>query len=250
MQLPMTSEKSTGDFDRKLLSELVRGAEKTFENAEALFREAKILSAAGALCRALFLHQISLEECAKIETMGAWATSVLASIPVDGKKVLAGLTRHANKNRTNAYMLEGSAEETAAKERGDWEAAVGEFKKLQKEFHAKSNAAKNASLYVDFEDGKFVPPVDRITADMLAETAARNETFLGLMFPNLEMLLKWKRAPEDAQEVIVAFVGLAEAMKAEKADDAIAAFNKLLGEFLDAELARRAVKSGKDETKA
>ena len=112
----MTSEKSTDGFDRELLSELVRGAQKTFENAEALFREAKILSAAGALCRALFLHQISLEECAKIETMGAWATGVLGSIPVDEKKVLAGLARHANKNRTNAYMLEGSGEETAAKE--------------------------------------------------------------------------------------------------------------------------------------
>jgi AbiV family abortive infection protein len=246
----MTSEKSTDGFDRELLSELVRGAQKTFENAEALFREAKILSAAGALCRALFLHQISLEECAKIETMGAWATGVLGSIPVDEKKVLAGLARHANKNRTNAYMLEGSGEETAAKERGDWEAAVGEFKKLQTEFHAKSNAAKNASLYVDFEDGSFVAPVDRITEDMLTETAARNETFIGLMFPKLEMLLEWEKAPEDAQEAIVAFVRVAEAMKAEKPDDAMAAFNKLLGEFFETELARRAAKSGKDETKA
>jgi AbiV family abortive infection protein len=168
--------KHRSDFDRELLTELARGAQKSFENAKALFREAKILGAAGALCRALFLHQISLEECAKIEIMGKWATGVLAGFDVGKKKVLAGLARHANKNRTNAYMLEGSVEETAARERGDWEAAYGEFKKLQTEFHAKSNAAKNASLYVDFEDDKFVAPVDRITADMLAETASRNET--------------------------------------------------------------------------
>jgi AbiV family abortive infection protein len=101
----MTTEKTMPGIDRVFLGELARGAEKTFENAEALFREAEILSAAGAFARALFLHQISLEECAKIEAMGAWATSILAGIPVDKKNVLAGLTRHGNKNRTNAYIL-------------------------------------------------------------------------------------------------------------------------------------------------
>jgi AbiV family abortive infection protein len=146
----MTTEKTMPGIDRVFLGELARGAEKTFENAEALFREAKILSAAGAFGRALFLHQISLEECAKIEVMGAWATSILAGIAVDEKNVLAGLTRHGYKNRTNAYMLEGSVEETAAKQHGDWKAALAEFRKLQEEFHAQSNAAKNSSLYVDF----------------------------------------------------------------------------------------------------
>jgi AbiV family abortive infection protein len=240
---PMTNKEVTADFDREVLSELARGAQKTFENAEALYREAKILGAAGAIGRALFLHQISLEECAKVETVGAWATSILAGLPVDEKKVVAALARHANKNRTNAYMLEGSAEEAAAKERGDWEAANAEFKNVQADFHNKSNTAKNASLYVDFEDGRFVAPVDRITAEMLAETAGRNETFLGLMFPKLEMLQKWAKAPEDAQESIVAFVRLAEAMKTKSPKDAMGAFNRLIDEFLKAELAKRAAKT-------
>jgi AbiV family abortive infection protein len=129
-----------------VLSELAHGAQKTFDNADALYREAQLLGAAGALGRALLLHQISLEECAKIETLGAWATSLMAGYSVDEKKVLAGFTSHAQKNRTNAYMLQGSAEEKAAKERGDWKTAGEEFKNLQAEFHEKSNVANSIGL--------------------------------------------------------------------------------------------------------
>jgi hypothetical protein len=53
-------------IDKELLRKLVSGAQKTFENAELLFQEASLLRGAGFLSRALFLHQISLEECAKI----------------------------------------------------------------------------------------------------------------------------------------------------------------------------------------
>jgi AbiV family abortive infection protein len=239
--------KKLPSFDRALISELARGAQKTFDNAESLYREAKVLGASGALGRALFLHQISLEECAKIDSLGGWATSLLAGLSVDEKKILAGFASHAQKNRTNAYMLKGSAEEQAAKERGDWEAAGKEFKKLQAEFHKKSNDAKNAALYVDFEDGKFVAPIERITKDMLDETAARNETFLGLASPKLRMLLRWDKAPEEAQGTIVAFVELAESTKSEKPDDAMAAFNELIGDFLLIERAKQATEPGKGE---
>jgi AbiV family abortive infection protein len=58
--------KKPPNFDRALLSELARGAQKMFDNADALCREAKLLRAAGAMGRALFLHQVSLEECAKM----------------------------------------------------------------------------------------------------------------------------------------------------------------------------------------
>jgi hypothetical protein len=95
---------------------------------------------------------------------------------------------------------------------------------------------------VDVEEGKFVAPTERITKDMLDETAGRNETFLGLMYPKLEMLLKWDKTPEEAQDAIVAFVELAEAVKAEKPEDAIGALNKSIGDFLEIELAKRATK--------
>ena len=58
-------------IDRAFLSVLVRGAEKTFDNAEKLYFEAVLLAKAGSTARSLCLHQISLEECSKIEQMGA-----------------------------------------------------------------------------------------------------------------------------------------------------------------------------------
>lgn len=245
MEPPAMNASEKPSFDSVLLNELARGAQMTFENATALYDEAKILGAAGAINRALFLHQISLEECAKIEIIGAWATSLLAGIAVDEKKILAGFSSHARKNRTNAYMLEGSVEEQAAKDSGDWETALKAFKKHQAEFHKESNDAKNTSLYVDFKDGKFVTPAEWITKEMLAETATRNEVFLNLMYPKLKMLMKWDEAPEEAQEAqeaIVAFIELAEAIKQEKPDDAMGAFKKLIDDFLEIERGKRVAK--------
>src|SRR6266403_4803710 len=61
---------------------LVRGAEKTFDNAERLFREAEILAKGGAVARALCLHQISLEEGSKVNNLGAWAISLVLGFEV------------------------------------------------------------------------------------------------------------------------------------------------------------------------
>jgi AbiV family abortive infection protein len=239
------AENSPG-YHRQFLSQLTRGAEKTFQNAESLFREAKILNAAGAFNRALFLHQISLEECAKIEAIGAWAVSVLAGLPVDEKKVLTRFRSHSSKNRLNAYMLKGSAAETAAKQRGDWKTALAEFKKLQATFHENSNEAKNASLYVNFENGIFIAPIDRISPQMVAEIADRNEEFLGLMYPKVEMLLRWERSPEEAQEGIVRFLDLYHAMEAENPQDMIGAFDKLMARWLETEVKKRTAKHAND----
>jgi AbiV family abortive infection protein len=215
-------------FDRALLSVLARGAERTFENAESLYREAEILAKAGATARALFLHQISLEECSKIESIGAWATSLLSGYEVDQKKILAAFAHHTSKNKANAYMLEGSEAEKDAKERGDWKTALEEFKKLQVEFHKKSNNAKNASLYVDWHDGEFVAPRERINAEMLTEIIGRNETFLGYAYNSLKMLKRLEKAPDEMQGMVVDFVETAEKMRAEKADDAMGAMNELI----------------------
>src|SRR6516164_6974441 len=135
---------------------------KTFDNAEKLNLEAELLVRAGSTARALCLHQISLEECSKIENMGAWATSLLSGFEVDQNKILAAFRRHSSKNKSNAYMLGGSQTEKDAMARGDWETAREEFKKLQMEFHKASNDAKNASLYVDWKNGEFVSPSEQI----------------------------------------------------------------------------------------
>ncbi len=231
-------------IDRAFLSVLVRGAEKTFDNAENLYFEAEILAKAGATARALCLHQISLEECSKIENMGAWATSLLSGLEVDQNKVLAAFRRHSSKNKSNAYMLEGSQAEKDAKARRDWETAREEFKKLQTEFHEASNDAKNASLYVDWIDGKFVSPSELITPEMLEQIIERNRTFLGYAQNSLNMLKRLDKSPEDLQDLIVEFIAAAEKMRAEKPDDLMAASNELVQNFLDAGLKRIKSKSG------
>lgn len=68
--------------DQASLSGLVRGAEKTFHNAERLFHEADILAKGGAVARAFCLHQISLDECSKVNDFGAWAVSL--NLPREG----------------------------------------------------------------------------------------------------------------------------------------------------------------------
>src|SRR5260370_41359928 len=102
-------EKTPKGITKTLLREIVRGAQKTFENAEALFKEASLLGNAGFLSRALFLHQISLEECAKIEMLGTYATSLLMGHNINFGKVRAAMVSHSHKNRTNAYFLKVSS---------------------------------------------------------------------------------------------------------------------------------------------
>jgi AbiV family abortive infection protein len=225
-------------IDRAFLSILVRGAEKTFDNAEKLFFEAELLAKAGATARALCLHQISLEECSKIENMGAWATSLLSGLEINQNKVLVAFRRHSSKNKSNAYMMNGSQAEKDAKARGDLETAREAFKKFQMEFHETSNDAKNASLYVDWRDGEFVSPSERITPEMLAQIIERNETFLGYAQNSLNMLKRLDKSPEDLQDLIVEFIVEAEKMRAEKPDDLMAASNELVQRFLDAGLKR------------
>lgn len=69
------------------LEQLALGATLAFENAQDLFREAAVLYATRSYARALFLHQISMEECGKIEILGAWATGHLLGFSSDPRKM-------------------------------------------------------------------------------------------------------------------------------------------------------------------
>jgi AbiV family abortive infection protein len=220
--------------DQASVDIFLRGAEKTFDNADRLFHEADILAKVGAMARALCLHQISLEECAKVDNLGAWAVSLVLGIEVDQKGVLAAFARHAAKNKSNAYMLEGSEAEKDARSRGDWGAALEAFKKTQDDFHEKSNEAKNASLYVDWIDGEFVAPRERITKEMLAEITERNAEFLGYASNALKMLKRLKASPQEIRDLLPGFVEQAEKLRAEKPDNLIGAMERLLSSFLDA----------------
>lgn len=233
-----------GDAEKQseILSVLLAGAEKTFTNAEQLFREARILGEAGATARALCLHQISLEECSKVDSLGAWATSLVLGFDVDQKKVLAALSRHASKNKLNAYMLDVSDAEQRTRADGDWNAASELFKATQEQFHASSNQAKNASLYVDWIDGAFIAPAERISAEMLGEIVERNATFLGYAFNNIKTLRRLVASPDDMRDLMTGFVEKAEKMRADPPADLMKEMDALLTEIVEEGLAQFATK--------
>jgi AbiV family abortive infection protein len=220
-------------IDRAFLGVLVCGAEKAFDNAEKLYFEAVLLAKAGATARALCLHQISLEECSKVENMGIWATSLLSGLEVNQNKILASFRRHSSKNRSNAYMLEGSSKERDARARGDWKTAREEFRKLQLDFDEASNDAKNASLYVDWKDGEFVSPSEQITPALLSQIVDRNQTFLGQAHNSLQMLKRLDKSPEDLQDLVSELVEGLRKTRADEPENLLVAGNELVRTFLD-----------------
>lgn len=215
------------------LESLAAGAEKTLENAEQLFREAELLASAGAVARALCLHQISLEECSKVDALGAWAVSLVVGFEVDQKKILAALARHSSKNKSNAYMMEESVAEKQAKLRGDLEGAIEAFWAWQEEFHQASNKAKNAALYVDWVDGAFAAPSERISNEMLVEIAERNAKFLGYAHNGVRMMRRLARSPNKIKGLLGKFVEQVEELRSGEAEGGVAAMKALLERFLE-----------------
>lgn len=222
---------STFDHDT-LLSTLVEGARKTYRNAEDLFHEASILYDHRALNRALFLHQISLEECGKIEMLGAWATGLLVGFKVDNRKISKALANHRAKNNANSYFLPMSEAERQAHAASDVTAAVTAFSGQQSDFHNESNLAKNASLYVDFENEEFSAPSDRVTEAMVREIAHRNAEFLALTGPKVEMMLRWKRDSTNVARTLKLFCDRLEQLRKDMPSDPHKAFSALMEDIL------------------
>lgn len=223
-------QKTTGEAPLKVL---ITGAEKMFDNAERLFLEADILSKAGGIARPLFLHQISLEECSKINTLGAWAMSLLLGLDVNEKKILATFGRHEAKNKHNAYMIERGEVEKEAVARGDWKAAIEAFRRTQDEFHQVSNQAKNGALYVDWVGDGFASPGERITGAMLNEIRDRNATFLGYASNEIKMFRRLQQTPDVMRELLAGFVDQLENIREEKPDKFVGLMDAILTRFLE-----------------
>lgn len=209
---------SAPTFNRALLGALAQGAIKTHENAKSLCEEAALLREKGMLARSLFLHQISLEECAKIDLIGPWAVGLLAGHSFDKEDLRRAFASHAVKNKTNAYMLPAPPDEIAARNAGDWNRAIEIFHTRASRFHEESNNAKNGSLYVDFKNGSFVAPGELITEAMVDEIAARNEKFLERVGAEVRMLAAWSKAPETYQTILADLVKQLDDMRNGGAD--------------------------------
>jgi AbiV family abortive infection protein len=100
---------------------------------------------AGFLARAAFLHQISMEECAKIDMLGAWATSRLTGRDVDDSVIARVFRDHKAKNHANAYNAIPTPEKAVARESGDWSAASKAFKKYEI-FRRRPRSAPSSTL--------------------------------------------------------------------------------------------------------
>jgi AbiV family abortive infection protein len=160
------------------LREYSRGGQLILENAEALYEEAQALREAGFLARAAFLHQISMEECAKVDMLGGWVTTVLMGGKISERAMARVFRDHKAKNYANACNAKPTPDEREAKRRGDSEAARVAFKRFQAMFHSEVNTTKNAALYVDFKDGESISPKDAIPLETVIVLAALNADFL------------------------------------------------------------------------
>ncbi|WLH72527.1 AbiV family abortive infection protein [Pseudomonas fluorescens] len=170
---------------------LIDGASCVFENADRLFYEAGVLADVNAFSRGYLLHQISLEECGKIEMLCAAITSCLAGEDVNVKSLSRTFRRHEGKNKMNAYFLSRTEEEKSAEDDNNIAAAKDAFKKVQEDFHQESNRLKNSSLYVDF-DGVFISPQEIISKEDYEKIREMNKDFMTLASHKVKMLSLWR----------------------------------------------------------
>lgn len=208
-----------------------RGAELVFANAEALYNEAQTLGQAGSFARAAVLHQISMEECAKVDTLGAAATSILMGLDVDEARLESAFRDHRKKNHLNAYNAIATEEEQAARARGDWQASSDAFKKFQREFHVEVNTIKNAGLYVDFKDGQFFAPKDAIGEAVAVAFMHLNADFLCRSHNFVQVLRRMESDPHLYTDLVIRFKERADALRAAEDSDPERVINALMEEM-------------------
>jgi hypothetical protein len=104
---------------------------------------------------------------------------------------------------------------------------------MQDEFHRASNEAKNASLYVDMVEGKFLAPRERITGEMVAEIKGLNATFLSYAHHEMNVFRRVEKAPDIMRELVSGFIEKAERLKDEKPDNFLEALDALMVGFFE-----------------
>lgn len=224
--------------EKLLLQEILRGAQLAFENAEKLYQEAELLGTNGAFARALTLHQISMEECSKVNMLGTAAMSLLLGHPADLNKLATKFRQHKIKNYNNAYISVTTDAEREARKSGDPERAIEIFKAQQATLHQWLNSNKNASLYVDYLDDKFVSPTERITEELAVQFQGLNAVFLRHGSSNLEVLGKMMNDPDAAAIQAKGFLGRLEKLKMIDAGELDEKFQQLVNEWLDEQVSK------------
>jgi AbiV family abortive infection protein len=188
--------------DLARLAQIEHGATLALQNAERLHDEAQLLRTHGAFARAYALHQISTEECSKVDVLGERALHHILGIPFDLAKVMRELSSHKVKNFRNAEMSVMTEAERTARCRRDVKAARTIFEMQQKAIHEELNTNKNAALYVDFKGGTFCAPADVITEELAEQMRLLNAYFLDSSRRMHRLLRKLVNDPQHAAEVV------------------------------------------------
>lgn len=212
---------------------MLHGVQLAFRNAEELFAEAELLREKGHHARSLALHQISIEECGKIEIITGWAMHIFLGGELDLQKMVTAFRSHKAKNYANAYFTEVLGAELEARQSKDVKAAVDAFKELQKRFHKDSNDAKNAALYVDFVDGRFFSPGDVITPEVAWGTAAVNHHFLSITWPKVALFENLLKDTGPMESALSWMAEEMQKMKSGKVEDPEAAMAALFEQMVE-----------------
>lgn len=229
------------------LAELKRGGELCFDNARLLFEEARLLRQNGAIARAVCLHQLSNEECGKMELLVGWAMRIFVGDEVDSKQMAKALRSHEAKNHANAYFSRVTEDEQAARERGNWREVREMFCQRQAELHGLFNTRKNASLYVEFENGKFSAPKDLITEAFADDIAELNDRLLSLSAHKLRLLGALDPDDWGSQLAAMRLVARLKQLLQEQPEDPEAALHTAMKELVDEVLGDLTTKNPSDE---
>ncbi len=86
---------------------------------------------------------------------------------------------------------------------------------------------------MDWIDGAFVSPEERITSERMDEVRKLNSNFLGYAFNNLKTLRRLVGAPDVMKQPMKELVNQMEALKDEARADMLDQFNALLSRFME-----------------
>ena len=137
---------------------LITGALITIRNAQDLCAEAELLHNNRMFARSYALSNFAREEFAKSLMLNKLCIDVMAGYEVDWKKIRKRLLDHKEKHANDLSMTDALFYQSADGDR----AKIRKYR-LSKDFIDHKNRRKNASLYVDWDGGKFVSPNDNFT---------------------------------------------------------------------------------------
>lgn len=214
-------------------AEIARGARLIFDNAEALYNEAQVLRFNKSFARAVTLHQISMEECSKVDMLGAAVAGLHYGMSIDLDKLARQMSRHETKNHNNADFTVVTAAEKSARERGDFKEAKRIFEEQRGAFHKYVNDLKNDALYVDFKGGKFSSPLEVVSEKEANEMLAVNAYFLRHASMHLYLIEELLGESEEFRDRMLALKEGLAGLAGVKPADYQAAYREMMGALVE-----------------